>query len=117
MSTTAGLMLQLYRRCLLIPGPMSILILEPSLKRTAPLWDITFLWASLIAQLVENLPAVLEMQFIPGTGRSSGGGHSSPLQYSCLENPKDRGAWQATVYGVARVGHKLATKLPPPPFL
>ena len=53
-------MLQLYRRCLLIPGPMSILILEPSLKRTAPLWDITFLWASLIAQLVENLPAMQE---------------------------------------------------------
>ena len=55
-------MLQLYRRCLLIPGPMSILILEPSLKRTAPLWDITFLWASLIAQLVENLPAMQETQ-------------------------------------------------------
>ena len=39
---------------------------------------------------------------IPGSGRSSGGGHSNPLQYSCLENPMDRGAWQATVYGVAK---------------
>ena len=35
---------------------------------------------------------------VPGTGRSPGGGHGNPLQYSCLENPMDRGAWQATVY-------------------
>ena len=39
---------------------------------------------------------------IPGSRRSSGGGHSNPLQYSCLENPMDRGAWQATVHGVAK---------------
>ena len=38
----------------------------------------------------------------------------NPLQYSCLENPMDRGAWQATVRGVARVGHRLATQPPPP---
>ena len=38
---------------------------------------------------------------VPGLGRSSGGGHGNPLQYSCLENPMDRGAWQATVYRVA----------------
>ena len=38
--------------------------------------------------------------------------HSS---YSCLENPMDRGAWQPTVHGVARVRHDLATKPPPPP--
>ena len=38
-----------------------------------------------------------------------------PLQYSCLENPMDRGAWQATVHGVTRVQHHLATKPPPPP--
>ena len=42
---------------------------------------------------------------IPGLGRSPGEGTSSPLQYSCLENPMDREAWQTTVYGVARVGH------------
>ena len=35
-------------------------------------------------------------------------------QYFCLENPIDRGAWQATVHGVAKVGHDLVTKLPPP---
>ena len=39
---------------------------------------------------------------IPGSGRSSGGGHGNPLQYSCLENPVDRGAWQATVPRVAQ---------------
>ena len=49
---------------------------------------------------------------IPGLGRFPGEGNSNPLQYSCLENPMDRGAWQATVYGIARVGHDLATKSP-----
>ena len=39
--------------------------------------------------------------------------YGTPLQYSCLENPMDRGAWRATVHGVARVGHDLATKPPP----
>ena len=41
---------------------------------------------------------------IPGSGRSPGEGNGDPLQYSCLENPMDRGAWQATVHGIARVG-------------
>ena len=38
---------------------------------------------------------------IPGSGRSPGGGHGNPLQYSCLENPMDRGAWGSTEHGVA----------------
>ena len=42
-----------------------------------------------------------EADSIPGSGRSPGGGHGNPLQYSCLENPMDRGAWRATVHGVA----------------
>ena len=50
---------------------------------------------------------------IPGLGRSPGGGNGSPLQYSCWENPTDRGAWPATVHGVTRIGHDLATKPPP----
>ena len=50
---------------------------------------------------------------IPGWGRSPGEGSSNPFQYSCQENPMDRGAWQATVDGVARVRHNLATKQPP----
>ena len=44
----------------------------------------------------------------------SGEGNGNPLQYSCLENPMDRGTWQATVHGVTRVRHDLATKPPPP---
>ena len=51
---------------------------------------------------------------IPGSGRSPGEGNGNLLQYLCLENPMDRGAWQATVHGVARVGHDLVTKSPPP---
>ena len=39
---------------------------------------------------------------IPGSGRSPGGGHGNPLQYSCLENPIDRGAWRATVHRVTK---------------
>ena len=43
-----------------------------------------------------------DLGLIPGLGRSPGGGHGNPLQYSCLENSMDRGAWQATIHG----GHK-----------
>jgi len=42
-----------------------------------------------------------DMGLIPGLGRSPGGGHGNPLQYSCLENPMDRGTWRATVHGIA----------------
>ena len=51
---------------------------------------------------------------IPGWGRSSGEVNGNPLQYSCLKNPIDRGTWQATVHGIARVIHDLVTKPPPP---
>ena len=50
---------------------------------------------------------------IPGSGRSPGEGNDNPLQYSCLENPTDRGTWWAAVHGVARVKHDLATKPQP----
>ena len=52
-----------------------------------------------------------DLGLIPGLGRFPGEGSGRPLQYSCLENPMDRGAWQATVCEVARVGHDLAIKL------
>ena len=51
---------------------------------------------------------------ILGLGRSRREGNGNPLQYSCLENPMDKGAWQATVHGVTGIGHYLATKLPAP---
>ena len=54
-----------------------------------------------------------DLSSIPGLGRSPGEGSGNPLQYSCLENLMDRGAWWATVHGVARVRHDLATKPPP----
>ena len=51
--------------------------------------------------MIKNLPAnVGDMGLSPWSGRSPGGGNGSPLQYSCLENPLDRGAWWATVQGV-----------------
>jgi len=43
-----------------------------------------------------------DMGLIPGSERSPGGGHGNPLQYSCLENPMDRGAWRAIVHRVAK---------------
>ena len=51
---------------------------------------------------------------VPGLGRSPGEGTDNPLQYSCLENPMDRGAWQVMVCGITRVRQDLMTKLPPP---
>ena len=57
--------------------------------------------------MVKNPPAnavdVGDMGSIPGLGRSPGGGTGSPLQYSCMENPMDRGAWRAIVCGVTKV--------------
>ena len=50
---------------------------------------------------------------IPGSRRFPEEGNGKPLQYSCLRNPTDRGAWWATAHGVARVGHDLATNTPP----
>ena len=66
--------------------------------------------ASLIAHLVKNLPAMQKTWVrFPGLGRSPGEGNGNPLHYSCLEIPMDRGAWQATVSGHARVRHDLVT--------
>ena len=48
------------------------------------------------------------MSLILGSGRSPGGGNGNPLQYSCLENPVDRGGWQATVHGVAKSRTQLS---------
>ena len=67
-----------------------------------------------MAPSVKPLPASAgdtgDLGSIPGSGRSPGGGNGNPLQCSCLENPMDRGAWQATVYGVATVRHNRAIK-------
>ena len=53
--------------------------------------------------VVKNVPAnARDADLIPGLGRSPGEGNGNPLQYSCLENPTDRGAWWATVNGIAK---------------
>ena len=65
-----------------------------------------FLKVSQVALVVKKLSAsaedVREVSSVRGLGRSPGGGHGNPLQYSCLENPMDRGAWEATAHGVAK---------------
>ena len=59
-----------------------------------------------VAIVVKNPPAnakdIRDLGSIPGLGRSPGGRHGNPLQYSCLENPVDRGAWQAAIHRVAK---------------
>ena len=56
----------------------------------------------------ESACNVGDLGSIPGLGRSPGGGHGNPFQYSCLENPMDRGAWRATVHGVAKSRTRLS---------
>ena len=62
----------------------------------------TYMWTSLVVQVVRNLPTMYETWVWSLSGRSPGEGNGNPLQYSCLENPKDRGAWWATVHEVAK---------------
>ena len=65
--------------------------------------------ACLVAQTVKNLPATQETRvIIPGSGRSPGGPHGKPLQYSCLENSMDWGVWQATAHGTAKSRTRLS---------
>ena len=64
--------------------------------------------ASQVVLAEKNPPANAgNMGLIPGSGRSPGGGHGNTLQYSCLENPKDREAWQVTVHRVSKSGTRL----------
>ena len=61
--------------------------------------------------MIKNPPAnagdIIDARSIPGSGRSPGGGHGSPLQDCCLENPMDRGAWLATIHRVAQSWTRL----------
>ena len=64
-----------------------------------------------MALVVKNPPTnagdIRDTSSIPGSGRSPVGGHGNPLQYSCLENPMDRGAWWTIVHGVTQSGTGL----------
>ena len=67
-----------------------------------------------MAQKVKNLSANAgDLDLIPGSGGSPGDGNGYPLQYSCLENPMDRAAWQATVHGAAKSRTRLSEDLGP----
>ena len=63
----------------------------------------------MLAQTVKNLSAnagnIGDMGSLPESGRSPGEGNGNPLQYVCLENSMDKGAWQATLHGLQRVEH------------
>ena len=59
---------------------------------------------SLSSASKESVCSAREMDLIPGSGRSPGEGNGYPLQYSCLENSMDRGAWWAVVHGVTELG-------------
>ena len=68
-------------------------------------------WTSLVVLVVKtpsvNVGDIRDVGSIPGPGRSPGEGHGNPLQYSCLENPLDRGAWRATVHMVSKSWTRL----------
>ena len=74
---------------------------------------ITVSWSSQVALVVKKPPAnagdIRDAGLIPGLRRSPGEGNSSPLQYSCLENSMDRGAWWATVHGAIKSDMTEAT--------
>ena len=88
-------------------------------KSVSPLGSLSFpsitsfsqgSWTGFLCSLVSKASACNtgDLGSIPGSGRSPGEGNGNPLQYSCLENPLDRGAWRATVLGITRVGDDLA---------
>ena len=88
----------------------SLIIL--SLSKSLNMLVIIHLWASQVALVVKNSPANAgdtgDAGSIPGFRRSTGVGYGTPLQYSCLENPMDKGAWRATVQRVAKCQAQLS---------
>ena len=70
------------------------------------MFDGVIIWASQVALVVKNSLAnardIRDTSSISGSGRSPGGGHGNPLQYSCLKTPMDGEAWLATVHGVTK---------------
>ena len=68
-------------------------------------------WASQVEPVVKNSPAsvgrIRDVGLITGLGRSPGGENGNPLQYSCLENSMDKGAWRATIHGVTKSQTRL----------
>ena len=75
------------------------------------IWKSYITQSSQVAVVIKNPPAsagdIRDVGSIPGLGRTPKGGHGNPLQYPCLENPMDRGAWRATVHRVAKSRTRL----------
>ena len=93
------------------PDAMIWVLWVLSFKPAFSLSSFTF-GTSLLAEMVKGSAYnVGDLGLIPGLGRSPGEGNGNPLQYSCLENPMDGGAWWATVHGSQRVGHDWETSL------
>ena len=88
--------------------PLQPILFQES-KASAVLVVGVFLWLS-GKESACNAEDAGDAGSIPGSGRSSGGGHGNPLQYSCLEKPVDRGAWCLTVHGVVKSRTRLGTE-------
>ena len=79
-----------------------------SVGRGTEVWRCSLVWGmpTRVTLAVKNLPVCAgdagDTGSISGLGRSPGGGNGNPLQYSCLENSVDKGAWRATVHGIAK---------------
>ena len=91
------------------------MILEALLKATEPeqsfLFFFSFNWSIPVGSVLKSLTANAgDTSLIPGSGRSPGEGNGNPLQYSCLGNCKDKGAWLARIWSQKRAGHNLAAK-------
>ena len=91
-----------------IGQPVICALLSHKIFLFTPSFALPYLlyWASQAAQVVKNWPTnagdIRDTGSIPGLGRSPGEGHGNPCQYSCLENPIDRGAWWTTVHRVTK---------------
>ena len=111
---------------ILLSSPLKETYLKKCLmtaSRQQSLWDLLQHWGVAMFFLGSCLPVteysgiLTSLHFFPtwvlfkavlwGSGSSSGEGNGNPLQYSCLENAMDRGAWQATVHGITRIWHNL----------
>ena len=79
---------------------------HPALERWQDSFELPHMFLG--KECLSNRGDSRNLSSIPGSGRSSAGGNCSPLQYSCLENPMDRGAWWATVLGVAKSQTRLS---------
>ena len=93
-----------------LPFPSPRDLPDPGIEPESPTLE-----ADALSSKPPGKPQCSKPRFYSRIGKIPGKRNSNPLQYSCLENPMDRGAWQSTVPEVARVGHDLATKPPPPP--